>query len=67
VLLLVTLGGLAALGAAGYGALLGYQAHSYLTAPVGTLGDKPLTRAGYIELLMAREAQAAKASVPEAK
>lgn len=49
----------AALAAASYGAFLGYQAHLYLTTPVGTYADKPLTRAQYLELLLAREAQAA--------
>ena len=52
----------AAVVAGALGALRGYQAFTYLNAPIGTLGDKPLTRAGFLELQLAREAQAAKAA-----
>jgi hypothetical protein len=60
VLVVLSLVGLAAVGAGGYGALRGYQAHTYLTTPVGTVDGKPLTRAGYLELQLAREAAAQK-------
>lgn len=68
-LALATVLGLALVAAVGVGAARGFQAYSYLNATIGEVGGKPITRANYLDLQLAREAQAqAKApALPEGK
>jgi hypothetical protein len=49
------------LAGAAYGGLRGFQAYNYLNTPIGTVGGKPITRANYLDLLLARESEASKA------
>lgn len=51
---------LALLAGSAIGAYRGYAAYVYLSTPVGTFQGKPLTRADFLELLLAREAAASK-------
>jgi hypothetical protein len=48
----------------GLGALRGLQSYQYLNTVIGTVGDKPITRANYLDLQLAREAAAAQPKTP---
>lgn len=66
-LALATVLGLALVAAVGLGAARGYQAYAYLNTVVGSVDNKPITRANYLDLQLQREAQAKPAAPAEGK